>query len=110
MERQSADLQERHAPVYPVDGAAHDVAVKETAYAYRDATWSQVIIAVDPDPAGASAIREWAIGYWEVNQNIPRVVARRLPSVSPRSADAVAATWMPPSAKRERVLRSEITA
>jgi FAD/FMN-containing dehydrogenase len=51
--------------LYPVDGAVHDVAVEDTAYAYREATWSQVIIAVDPDPAGASAIREWAIGYWE---------------------------------------------
>jgi FAD/FMN-containing dehydrogenase len=51
--------------LYPVDGAIHDVAVEDTAYAYREATWSQVIIAVDPDPAGASAIREWAIGYWE---------------------------------------------
>ena len=51
--------------LYPVDGAARDVPVEDTAYAYRDATWSQVIIAVDPDPAGAGAIRDWAIGYWE---------------------------------------------
>ena len=51
--------------LYPVDGAAQDVRVEDTAYAYRNATWSQVIIAVDPDPAGAGAIRDWAIGYWE---------------------------------------------
>jgi FAD/FMN-containing dehydrogenase len=51
--------------LYPVDGAAHDVAVEETAYAYRDAVWSQVIIGVDPDPPGADAIRDWTIGYWE---------------------------------------------
>jgi hypothetical protein len=51
--------------LYPVDGTAQDVAVDDTAYAYRDATWSQVIIAVDPDPAGAGAIRDWATGYWE---------------------------------------------
>jgi FAD/FMN-containing dehydrogenase len=51
--------------LYPVDGAAQDVAVEDTAYAYRNATYSQVIIAVDPDPAGAGAIRDWAIGYWE---------------------------------------------
>jgi len=23
------------------------------------------MIAVDPDPAGAAALRDWAIGYWE---------------------------------------------
>jgi FAD/FMN-containing dehydrogenase len=51
--------------IYSVDGAAQEVAVEDTAYAYRNATYSQVIIAVDPDPAGAGAIRDWAIGYWE---------------------------------------------
>ena len=51
--------------IYPIDGAAHDVAVEDTAFAYRNAVWSQVMIAVDPDPAGAPAIRDWAIGYWE---------------------------------------------
>ena len=38
--------------LYPVDGAARDVG-RGHRIAYRDATWSQVIIAVDPDPAGA---------------------------------------------------------
>ena len=51
--------------IYPIDGAAHDVAVEDTAFAYRDATWSQVFIGVDPDPANASALREWTIAYWE---------------------------------------------
>jgi len=51
--------------LYPVDGAAQDVGVEETAYAYRNAVWSQVIMGVDPDPAGAAAIRDWTIGYWE---------------------------------------------
>jgi FAD/FMN-containing dehydrogenase len=51
--------------LYPIDGAAHDVAADATPWAYRDTTWAQVIIAVDPDPAGAPALRDWAIGYWE---------------------------------------------
>jgi hypothetical protein len=51
--------------IYPIDGAANDVAVEDTAFAYRDATWSQVFIGVDPDPASAPALREWTIGYWE---------------------------------------------
>ena len=51
--------------LYPIDGAAHDVAPEDTAFAYRDATWSQVFIGVDPDPATASTLRDWTVGYWE---------------------------------------------
>lgn len=51
--------------IYPIDGAAHDVPAEDTAFAYRDAVWSQVFIGVDPEPASAPALRDWAIGYWE---------------------------------------------
>ncbi len=51
--------------IYPIDGAAHDVGRDETPWAYRDTRWSQVIIGVDPDPASAPALRDWAVGYWE---------------------------------------------
>jgi FAD/FMN-containing dehydrogenase len=51
--------------IYPIDGAAHDVGPEDTPWAYRDTRWSQVIIGVDPDPASAPALRDWAIGYWE---------------------------------------------
>jgi FAD/FMN-containing dehydrogenase len=49
--------------LYPVDGAAGRVAGDATAWAYRDAVWTQVIGGVDPDPANADAIREWAVAY-----------------------------------------------
>jgi FAD/FMN-containing dehydrogenase len=51
--------------MYPIDGAAHDVGKNDTAWNYRDATWSQVIVGVDADPANAGALREWAVGYEE---------------------------------------------
>src|SRR3989440_379412 len=51
--------------MYPIDGAAHDVGKDETAWNYRDATWSQVIIGVDADPAKAGELRDWAVGYEE---------------------------------------------
>jgi hypothetical protein len=51
--------------LYPVNGAVHDVATDETAFAYRDVNWSQVFIGVDADPAQAPALREWTVGYWE---------------------------------------------
>ncbi len=51
--------------IYPIDGAANDVATEDTAFAFRDATWSQVFIGVDPDPSTADTLREWTIGYWE---------------------------------------------
>ncbi|WP_432073783.1 FAD-binding oxidoreductase [Streptomyces wuyuanensis] len=51
--------------LYPVDGAAHDAAPGDTAWAYRDAVWSGVIAGIDPDPVNAGLIRDWAVGYWD---------------------------------------------
>jgi len=51
--------------IYPIDGAAHDVAAEDTAFAFRDAIWSQVFVGVDGDPASASALRDWTVGYHE---------------------------------------------
>jgi len=51
--------------LYPIDGAPHDVGESDTAWGYRDAKWAEVIIGVDPDPANAGLVRQWAIDYWE---------------------------------------------
>lgn len=51
--------------LYPIDGAVHRVGPHETAWNYRDATWSMVIAAIDPDPAKAPALADWAKRYWE---------------------------------------------
>ena len=51
--------------LYPIDGAAHDVAHGDTAFSYRDARWCEVIVGVDPDPARAPAIRSWTVDYWD---------------------------------------------
>jgi len=51
--------------IYPIDGAVHKVGRHETAWNCRDATWSMVICGIDPDPAGAPALKAWARGYWE---------------------------------------------
>ena len=64
MEREDAHVQVGLA-LYPIDGAVHDVAPEDTAFAFRDATWSQVFIGVDAEPSSADALRDWTIGYWE---------------------------------------------
>ena len=51
--------------LYPIDKAVHSVGRDETAWSARDATWSMVIAAIDPDPAKAPALRNWAKSYWE---------------------------------------------
>jgi FAD/FMN-containing dehydrogenase len=51
--------------MYPIDGAVHDVGAADTAFRFRDATWAEVIVGVDPDPAGAGAIRQWTVDYWD---------------------------------------------
>ncbi len=57
-----SDLSLMH--LYPVDGAASEVAPDATAWPARDARWSMVIAAVDPDPANAGKLASWAKGYW----------------------------------------------
>jgi FAD/FMN-containing dehydrogenase len=49
--------------LYPCDGAPSRVGSDETAWANRDAVWAQVVVGVDPDPANAGLIRDWAVSY-----------------------------------------------
>jgi len=51
--------------LYPIDGAVNKVGSGDTAWAYRDVTFSQVIVGVDPDPANVPALKRWAVDYWE---------------------------------------------
>jgi hypothetical protein len=51
--------------MYPVDGAAHDLAASDTAWSYRDATWGAVFAGVDPEASNADVIRKWSIEYQE---------------------------------------------
>lgn len=51
--------------LYPVDGAAHRVGPHDTAFGYRDATWSGVFAGIDPDPGNAEAIKQWCVDYQE---------------------------------------------
>jgi len=51
--------------LYPIDGAVHDVGNDDTAWGDRQANFSAVFAGVDPDPANASVIRDWAVEYNE---------------------------------------------
>ncbi len=51
--------------LYPIDGAVRRVARDATPWSARDATWSMVIAGIDPDPAKAGELKEWARGYWK---------------------------------------------
>jgi FAD/FMN-containing dehydrogenase len=50
--------------LYPINGAVHRTDSGDTAFSYRDVTWAEVIVGVDPDPANAEAITQWARDYW----------------------------------------------
>jgi hypothetical protein len=51
--------------MYPIDGAAHDVASSDTAWSYRDAQFGSVFAGVDADTANLGAIRKWSIDYFD---------------------------------------------
>jgi hypothetical protein len=65
--RRFAEVPTAHSTMhlYPIDGAVHRVDADETAWGHRDVTWSMVIAGVDPDPANAGLISEWARSYWK---------------------------------------------
>jgi hypothetical protein len=50
--------------IYPIDGAVHRVGRTDTAFSYRDVTYSTVIGGIDPDPANKEIISNWARDYW----------------------------------------------
>jgi FAD/FMN-containing dehydrogenase len=50
--------------LYPVNGACHTKSDGDTAWGYRHANWSQVIVGVDPDPVNKGKITKCAKDYW----------------------------------------------
>lgn len=51
--------------LYPIDGAVNRVGEGDTAFAFRDMTFSQVIVGVDAQPKNVDKISGWAREYWE---------------------------------------------
>jgi FAD/FMN-containing dehydrogenase len=51
--------------LYPINGAASRIGKNETAWSYRDATWAQVMVGVDPDPANNDKIISWTKSYYD---------------------------------------------
>jgi hypothetical protein len=51
--------------LYPIDGAVHRIAPDETAWRFRDVTWSMVIAGIDSNPGRAGELKEWGRAYWE---------------------------------------------
>jgi hypothetical protein len=51
--------------LYPIDRAVHARTRTDSAWSTRDATWSMVIVGIDPEPSNAGRIKSWARDYWE---------------------------------------------
>ncbi|MFA9431108.1 FAD-binding oxidoreductase [Egicoccus sp. AB-alg2] len=51
--------------LYPIDGAVHDVAPNETAFAHREANFAAVIAGMWEDPADNDANIGWVRDYYE---------------------------------------------
>jgi FAD/FMN-containing dehydrogenase len=49
--------------IYPLSGAPSRVGTSDTAWPARDGGWVQVIAGVDPDPANAELVSNWARSY-----------------------------------------------
>jgi FAD/FMN-containing dehydrogenase len=51
--------------LFPINGAASRIGKHDTAWNYRDATWAQVMVGVDPDPANSEKIISWTKNYYD---------------------------------------------
>jgi FAD/FMN-containing dehydrogenase len=51
--------------LYPIDGAAHRPKRADTPFAYREASWAEVIVGVSPDPQESDKITAWTKNYWD---------------------------------------------
>jgi FAD/FMN-containing dehydrogenase len=51
--------------IYPINGAVQRVGRSDTAFSFRDANFSEVIVGVDPDPANNESMIAWAREYWQ---------------------------------------------
>ncbi len=51
--------------LYPINGAASRIGKNETAWSYRDATWAQVMVGVDPDSGNNDKIISWTKSYYD---------------------------------------------
>jgi FAD/FMN-containing dehydrogenase len=51
--------------LYPIDGAVQRTGKDATAWPARDARFSMVIAGIHPDPALASALKQWGRQYWQ---------------------------------------------
>ena len=51
------------AHIYPIDGAAHRIGPRDTAWSQRNVRFAQVVLGADGDPANAGMVRDWAVKY-----------------------------------------------
>jgi FAD/FMN-containing dehydrogenase len=51
--------------IYPINGAPSRVEKQGTAWGYRNANFSEVMVGVDPDPANNDRMIQWAKDYWQ---------------------------------------------
>ncbi len=51
--------------LYPVNGAASRINMKDTPWAFRDATWVMIIAGTDANPSNNAKIIAWTKQYWE---------------------------------------------
>ncbi len=50
--------------IYPINGAAGRIGKRDTAWNYRDAKFSQVVVGIDPDPVNNKRMIQWTKDYW----------------------------------------------
>ena len=92
--------------LYPINGAAHRVGKNDTAFSYRESTWAEVIVGVDPDPANKDRIINWARQYWDAvhpysagGAYVNFMMEEKARSASRRAIATTTSAWRPSRGK-----------
>lgn len=51
--------------LYPIDGKAHEIGQKDTAWGHRNVRWVQAILGVSEDPKKIDLIKNWSQDYYD---------------------------------------------
>lgn len=51
--------------LYPIDGKAHEIDQKDTAWGHRNVRWVQAILGVSEDPKKIDLIKNWSQDYYD---------------------------------------------
>jgi FAD/FMN-containing dehydrogenase len=89
--------------LYPIDGAAHDVAADATAWGARGVRWAEVIVGASIEPGHADEMREWTVEFFDTVHPYAATGGGYVNFMMEEGSDRLRATYGPNFERLQRV-------